>query len=110
MPLTNIYTLAEEYNEYFNTVIGETNDHITRLSVMTAPYPWHFHPGSAETFIGVEGIVIIETREQRIELRPGDIITIPPRTEHCTRPKGGRSVNLTIERGDLTTVFIEKNA
>ncbi len=56
---------------YFNTIINSVNDHIVRLAVMSGPYIWHFHPNSDETFIGVEGTVIIETPNATFELSPG---------------------------------------
>ena len=93
---------------YFNTVVGVVNDHVVRVSVMTTAYPWHSHPNSDETFIGVEGIVVIETREGVVELEPGSSVTVPRNVVHRTRPKGERSVNLTVERGDLETVWEEE--
>ena len=100
--------MAEQTREaYFNTAIGMVNDHVVRLSVMTMPYPWHSHPNSDETFIGVEGTVIIETAEGVSELTPGSSITIPRDMPHRTRPKGERSVNLTVEKADMQTVFVK---
>ncbi len=93
---------------YFNTIISTVNDHIVRMGIMTSPYQWHIHPNSDETFIGVEGIVIIETPGETFELTPGASITIPQNMPHCTSPKGARSVNLTIERADMETVLVER--
>jgi mannose-6-phosphate isomerase-like protein (cupin superfamily) len=90
---------------YFNTAINLLNDHVVRLSVMTSPYPWHWHPNSDETFIGVEGTVLIETPEGLFELTPGCSITIPCNMPHRTQPQGARSVNLTVEKADMQTVF-----
>ena len=96
---------AANSSPYFNTVISELNDHVVRMGVMTEPYPWHYHPNSDETFIGSEGVVIIETQDRIFELSPGMVLTIPKGVHHCTRPKGEHSVNLTIERSDMETVF-----
>ncbi|RYY37021.1 MAG: cupin domain-containing protein [Sphingobacteriaceae bacterium] len=71
---------------------------------MTERYPWHYHPNSDETFIGIEGTVIIETANELFELTPGNVITIPKGVRHCTRPKGEQSKNLTVERADIETV------
>lgn len=91
--------------KYFNTVITELNDHVVRMGIMTGSYPWHLHPNSDETFIGVEGVVIIETAEQTFEIGAGMIVTIPKGVLHATRPQGERSVNLTIEQKDMETIF-----
>ena len=74
---------------------------------MTSPYPWHSHPNSDETFIGIEGTVIVETREAAFELDPGTSVTIPKGMEHRTRPKGARSVNLTVQSANMQTVLAE---
>lgn len=101
-------TIAELTNAaYFNTIVNSLNDHIVRLAIMTEAYNWHIHPNSDETFIGVEGTVIIETPDEVFELTAGSSITIPQRIPHRTRPKGARSVNLTVEKADIETVFIE---
>jgi mannose-6-phosphate isomerase-like protein (cupin superfamily) len=101
--------IADQNGEpYFNTAIGKVNDHVVRLSVMTSPYPWHSHPNSDETFIGEEGIVVIETSDGVVELTPGSIVTVPCNVLHRTRPKGERSVNLTVERADMETVFVKE--
>ena len=106
--LKNFLELAGAVTEvYHNTKLSSINDHALRLSVMTKPYPWHYHPNTDETFIGVEGVVIIETRNAVFELGPGMMVTIPANMEHCTRPKGERSVNLTVEREDIKTVYVE---
>ena len=78
---------------YLNTIVGNVNDHVVRMSVMTTPYRWHLHPNSDETFIGVEGIVIIETAEGIIELEPGSCVTVPRNVVHRTRPKGERRIS-----------------
>jgi mannose-6-phosphate isomerase-like protein (cupin superfamily) len=72
---------------------------------MDAPYQWHFHPNSDETFVAVEGTLVIEFEEGAVELRAGQLLTVPAGKPHCTRPGGARSVNLTFERKDAQTVF-----
>ncbi|MFD0795436.1 cupin domain-containing protein [Mucilaginibacter litoreus] len=108
--LLDFQKLGETYElNNHNELIGAVNDHIVRLAVMTERYPRHVHPNSDEIFIGVEGIVIIETDQQVFELSPGMCLTIPGKTAHSTRPKTDRSVNLTIERKDTETVFLDND-
>ncbi|GAB4036048.1 cupin domain-containing protein [Spirosoma jeollabukense] len=92
---------------YENILLAAVNDHVVKLSVMTEPYYWHYHPNSDETFIGMEGVLIIELETETIELRPGQLVTIPKNTVHRTRPQGARSVNVTIEHDQIETVPIE---
>jgi len=99
---------AENKEAYFNAVINNINDHVIRMSIMTSAYPWHLHPNSDETFIGVEGTVLVETPDGVFELTPGSSLTIPRDMPHRTRPKGPRSVNLTVEKADMQTEFMEE--
>jgi mannose-6-phosphate isomerase-like protein (cupin superfamily) len=89
---------------YENIVLAAINDHVIRISLMTEPYFWHLHPDSDETFIGLEGTVILELPYQRLELSAGQMFTVPKGVVHRTAPAGARSVNLTIERANMTTV------
>jgi mannose-6-phosphate isomerase-like protein (cupin superfamily) len=89
---------------YSNKVLTSVNDHDVHVSVMDAPFFWHFHPDSDETFFVVEGALTIEFEDGSIDLQAGQLLTVPAGTRHRTRPVGARSVNLTVEKKDATTV------
>ena len=93
---------------YANFTLASVNDHVVKLSVMTENYYWHYHPNSDETFIVTEGILLIDLETETIELLPGQLFSIPKNVVHRTRPKGERSVNLTVEHGQIETVRIER--
>ncbi len=92
---------------YENVILARVNDHVVRISMMTEAYFWHMHPDSDEVFVGVEGTVILQLSDRRIELGAGQMFTVPKGVKHCTSPAGARSVNLTIERADMTTVRVD---
>lgn len=94
-------------DSYNNQSLGKVNDHEIRMSVMTEQYRWHRHPDSDETFLGVDGELIIEFTDGEISLKPGQFATVPAGTLHRTRPSGDRSVNLTFERIGARTLFEE---
>jgi len=62
---------------YYNEAVTGVNDHVIRVSVMTTGYPWHRHPNSDETFIVMEGTLILETQDQVLHLKPGQMSTVP---------------------------------
>jgi len=96
---------AEHPEDYFNTILSSVNDHIVRIGIMTEPYFWHLHPNSDETFLVLEGTLLIDLETGTIELQPGQLLTIPKNMRHRTRPGGERSVNLTIEHKQTETVI-----
>lgn len=51
----------------------------------------HIHPGEAEALIILDGEIELHGAEGMTRLRPGDIVYVPPDTEHALRtPQGGR--------------------
>jgi len=102
-PLALSRTITAAYD---NQALTQVNDHEVRLSVMTSPYDWHLHPDSDETFLTVDGDLVIEFEEGAIQLAPGQMLTVPRGKLHRTRPAGGRSVNLTFEKTGAATQFV----
>lgn len=99
---------ARSTEPYKNIPLTGVNDHVVRLSIMTEPYFWHRHPNSDETFLSVEGSLIIELENEIIELSPGQLFTVAKNANHRTKPGGARSVNLTLELQNIETIKIEK--
>lgn len=91
-------------HSYSNQVLTSVNDHDVHLSVMDAPYVWHLHPDSDETFYVVEGTLAVDFDDGTVDLHAGQLLTVPAGVRHRTRPVGARSVNLTVEKSDTTTV------
>jgi mannose-6-phosphate isomerase-like protein (cupin superfamily) len=97
--LINLSAVAAQTQAgYFNQVMAKVNDHAVRLSVMDAPFFWHFHPDSDEVFIVLEGVLLVELETARYELKAGEMLTVPAGVRHRTGPLTARSVNLTIEK------------
>jgi mannose-6-phosphate isomerase-like protein (cupin superfamily) len=90
---------------YHNRSLATVNDHEIRISVMTSGFGWHIHPDSDETFLSVDGGLVIELDEGEVVLSPGQMATVPRGVRHRTRPVGARSVNLTFERKDAATIM-----
>jgi mannose-6-phosphate isomerase-like protein (cupin superfamily) len=110
-PLTRL-DIAELTREvtthYSNFSVANVNDHVVKLSVMTESYYWHYHPNSDETFMTIEGILVIDLETETIELSPGQLFTVPKNIVHRTRPKGERSVNITVEHCQIETVRTDR--
>ena len=102
-PLAISRGISEEYR---NLSLATVNDHEVRMSVMTGGFQWHRHPDSDETFIGVDGQLVIEFEDGEVVVGPGEMVTVPAGVLHRTRPSGARSVNLTVERRGAETLFV----
>lgn len=91
---------------YNNHAIANVNDHEIRISTMTEPYHWHYHPDSDESFLALEGGLFIDFDDRTVTLPPGHMITVNRGVRHRTRPIGKRSVNLTFERAGASSEMI----
>jgi mannose-6-phosphate isomerase-like protein (cupin superfamily) len=106
----NVIDLALEPAEtgYDNHPIARVNDHEIRISTMVAPYEWHCHPDSDESFLALEGGLFIDFDDRTVELLPGHMVTVARGVRHRTRPIGHRSVNLTFERIGASTEILRQ--
>lgn len=98
---------AATSESYKNHAIAQVNDHEIRISTMTEAYHWHCHPDSDETFLALEGGMLIDFDDRTVELLPGQMITVNRGVRHRTRPMGARSVNLTFERAGAASEALD---
>ena len=101
--VVTLYSEVPRSKSYDNHPVANINDHVVRISTMTQPYHWHSHPNSDETFLVIEGGLVIEFEHGEIQLTQGQMTTIPRGLRHRTYPVGGRSVNLTFEAANTET-------
>ena len=93
---------------YHNVCLCSVNDHEIRLAVVTEQFGWHRHPDSDETFCGIDGELLIQFEDSQVRLKAGQFFTVPAGVLHRTSPVGERCVNLTFERRDATTDFVDR--
>ncbi len=70
--------------------------------------PWHYHSEVTDTFVCLDGPMVVETRAPRAchELAQGDRLAVPPMTAHEVRGKDGRGCRFVIVQGIGTYDFI----
>lgn len=91
---------------YRNEELARPNNHAVNISVFIGQYPWHVHPDSDETFIVLEGRLILEVEGAgELTLSPGQLYTVPAGIRHRSRGTAERTVNLTVGFKDRQTIF-----
>jgi quercetin dioxygenase-like cupin family protein len=76
-----------------------------RVQVMTLAagerIPWHFHNEVADSFVGLDGVTVVETRAPRArhELGPGEHCTVGPKTAHEVTGKDGGPCRFVLIQG-----------
>ena len=68
-------------------VIAQMNNYLFKLVRMRREFIWHKHDETDEVFMVIEGNLQIDLRDQRLHLKPGEMVVIPKGVEHkpsCT--------------------------
>jgi len=98
---------ASVTDDYKNQVLLDVNADCMRLSVFEGQYRWHRHPDSDELFLVAAGELEIEFEDgASVRLTEWQGIVVPAGVVHRTRAVG-RTVNVTFERQNAETVFVD---
>ena len=63
--------------------------------------PWHFHSEITDSFVGLEGRTVVETRAPRAThvLAPGERCTVGPKTAHTVHGEDGGPCTFLVIQG-----------
>tara|TARA_B100001123_G_C15260589_1_gene1006452 strand:+ start:1213 stop:1578 length:366 start_codon:yes stop_codon:yes gene_type:complete len=113
--LSKKINLKEKYSKFTKywspRIIAEMNDYQFKLAKIKGEFVWHDHKHTDETFIVIEGEMILKFRDGEIKLSEGEMCVVPKGVEHkpCANkeckilviePKG--VINTGDAGGDLT--------
>ena len=91
---------AGPLNQVFMAGAGQR----ARLTLTISPGLWHHHPNSPETFLVVEGLLVLEFRNaSAVTLVPGMDLTVPAGVSH--RSSSVRAVSVSPEVEDQQVVL-----
>ena len=63
--------------------------------------PWHYHSSITDSFVCLEGPMVVETRAPRVlyRLTPGDRCAVPPKTAHFVHGEANGPCKFLIVQG-----------
>jgi mannose-6-phosphate isomerase-like protein (cupin superfamily) len=96
----DVTAVAAAQQPWWNRTLTEVNDAVVRLAVMEGDFHWHQHEAEDEFFYVLEGRLTIELEDGKVELAPGQGVTIPRGRLHFPRAHG-RTVVLMVEKGTV---------
>jgi len=77
---------AAAHEPWFNQTLTSVNDAVVRLGVIEGEFHWHHHDDTDESFLVLEGQLLIDVEERdTVVLDPHQGFTVPRGTEHRTR-------------------------
>jgi mannose-6-phosphate isomerase-like protein (cupin superfamily) len=79
-------TIAEKFKKFSEVfqpkVIAKMNDYEFKLARVKGDFVWHSHEETDETFLVIDGEMVIEFRDGSVTLRSGDMFVVPRGKEH----------------------------
>lgn len=84
-------------------VIAEMNDYQFKLAKIQGEFVWHEHADTDEVFIVLDGTMVIEFRDGRVELSAGEMFVVPKGVAH--KPVAGAECRILLiePRGVVNT-------
>jgi mannose-6-phosphate isomerase-like protein (cupin superfamily) len=68
--------------DYAVGVIAKMNDYEFKVVKFKGDFLWHSHPDTDETFIIMEGTLVMNFHDRKVEVHAGEMIVIPKGVEH----------------------------
>ena len=63
-------------------IIAEMNDYQFKLAKIKGEFVWHDHKHTDETFIVIEGEMLLKFRDSEVKLSQGEMYVVPKGIEH----------------------------
>ncbi len=63
-------------------LIAKMNNYDFKIVKFKGDFIWHSHPDTDETFIILDGTLVMNFRDRKIEVQAGEMIVIPKGIEH----------------------------
>ena len=79
----NIKEKYSKFTKYWSPrIIAEMNDYQFKVAKIKGEFVWHDHKDTDETFIVIEGEMLLKFRDSEIKLSEGEMYVVPRGTEH----------------------------
>jgi mannose-6-phosphate isomerase-like protein (cupin superfamily) len=89
--------------DYAVGVIAKMNDYEFKIVKFKGDFLWHSHPDTDETFIIIEGTLVMNFYDRKVEVHSGEMIVIPKGVEHKPSSENGYKALLIEPQGVLNT-------
>jgi len=89
--------------DYAVRLVAKMNNYDFKIVKFKGDFIWHSHPDTDETFIIMEGTLVMNFRDRRMEVRAGEMIVIPKGVEHRPSSENGYKAILIEPEGVSNT-------
>ena len=75
--------------DYAVRLVAKMNNYDFKIVKFKGDFIWHSHPETDETFIVLEGTLVMNFRDRKVEVHAGEMIVIPKGVEHKPSSENG---------------------
>ena len=69
-------------SDYAVGIVAKMNNYDIKTVKFKGEFVWHSHPDTDETFIILDGAMVMHFRDRAVEVHRGEMIVIPKAVEH----------------------------
>jgi mannose-6-phosphate isomerase-like protein (cupin superfamily) len=88
---------------YAVRLVAKMNNYDFKIVKFKGDFIWHSHPETDETFIIMEGTLVMNFRDRKVEVHAGEMIVIPKGVEHKPSSENGYKAILIEPEGVSNT-------
>lgn len=100
----NFHEKLDKFTDHWAPrVIAVMNDYQFKLAKIQGEFVWHSHTETDEAFVVLEGDMVIEFRDGRVELAAGEMYVVPKGVEHKPAARQECKILLIEPRGVTNT-------
>jgi mannose-6-phosphate isomerase-like protein (cupin superfamily) len=89
--------------DYAVRLVAKMNNCDFKIVKFKGDFIWHSHPETDETFIIMEGTLVMNFRDRKVEVGAGEMIVIPKGVEHKPSSQNGYKAILIEPEGVSNT-------
>jgi mannose-6-phosphate isomerase-like protein (cupin superfamily) len=89
--------------DYAVRLVAKMNNCDFKIVKFKGDFIWHSHPETDETFIVMEGTLVMNFRDRKVEVGAGEMIVIPKGVEHKPSSQNGYKAILIEPEGVSNT-------
>ena len=90
-------------DDYAVRLVAKMNNYDFKIVKFKGDFIWHSHPETDETFIIMEGTLVMNFRDRKVEVHAGEMIVIPKGVEHKPSSRNGYKAILIEPEGVSNT-------
>jgi mannose-6-phosphate isomerase-like protein (cupin superfamily) len=95
--------------DYAAGLIAKMNDYEFKIVKFKGDFIWHSHSDTDETFIIIEGTLVMNFRDRKVEINAGEMIVIPKGVEHKPSSENGYKAILIEPEGVPNTGNVQSD-